>query len=101
MKFIVSSIADKYLNQYQTGRFNSKELGLIWLSVAAAHLLLASEVPTPAGLAPGLDGPHGKPGDGGGNPEYYVTPGNTISKALFSDKCAIYAIQNNNFILLY
>ena len=41
MKFIVSSIADKYLNQYQTGRFNSKELGLIWLSVAAAHLLLA------------------------------------------------------------
>ena len=37
------------------------------------HLLTNAETPVPAGLPPGLDGPHPKPADGGGAAEYYVT----------------------------
>jgi hypothetical protein len=40
---------------------------------ALDHLIIASEVPKPAGLVPGLDGPRQKPADGGGDPIYYVT----------------------------
>ena len=36
------------------------------------HVLTPAEAPTPAGIPPGLDGPHKKPEDGGGNNEYYV-----------------------------
>jgi hypothetical protein len=36
------------------------------------HKLTADEAAIPAGLPPGLDGPHAKPGDGGGQQVYYV-----------------------------
>ncbi len=36
------------------------------------HLLTPAETATPAGLPDLLDGPHNKPQDGGGSPEYYI-----------------------------
>jgi len=51
------------------------------------HLLSSSEVPRPAGLVPGANGPHNKPADGGGTPIYYMTgtPGTSAA-----------GIQHNN-----
>jgi hypothetical protein len=37
------------------------------------HVLTPTEAPTPAGLPPGVNGPHQKPGDGGGTSIYYLS----------------------------